>query len=463
MAEKKSEWYKSLGREIGKNSGKFVSNKVFGDGHSTPYRVKIQREKSKEQVKIKELEQEAELGRINLERKKLKQIEKKELEEKNSNKLQDLIDRAVLDGELSSKEKIAIFQVAIELNLSFEEIQTVLQSEIYKINNTKFSDLEEFIDNINYLNVKINILKLKKQDTKLAVKVCERERKALIISLTNPKSKEEVFKFLDFASREIKDKSFSNIIKGKFSNKLSKLWFNKIEEIKSEAILDFEYDSKELSKINRLVDKASDTLGNNLKKSRNIIITASISIFLTIIFIIISSVNSVNKSQQEKIVLNNQITSIKQSLKTNSYIDAKNTISKIYENKADSYPNLILILKNKFKNAIESKNNDISTKVESLNESILGDDAMRLKCQFQFIKLNNKLIELEKLLDKRRYTSVKRGLQKLVWKKVFYDNVRGEEYEESICDKFIDSKRSINMQLPQKYRTSINHPFSIFK
>jgi hypothetical protein len=124
---------------------------------------------------------------------------------------------------------------------------------------------------------------------------------------------------------------------------------------------------------------------------------------------------------------------------------------------------LILILKNKFKNAIESKNNDISTKVESLSESILGDDAMRLKCQFQFIKLNNKLLELEKLLDKRRYTGVKRGLQKLVWQKVFYDDVIGEEYEESICDKFIYSKRSINMQLPQKYRTRIDHPFSIFK
>ena len=88
---------------------------------------------------------------------------------------------------------------------------------------------------------------------------------------------------------------------------------------------------------------------------------------------------------------------------------------------------------------------------------------MRLKCQFQFIKLNNKLLELEKLLDKRRYTSVKRGLQKLVWQKVFYDNVRGEEYEESICDKFIYSQRSINMKLPEKYRTRIDHPFSFFK
>ncbi|MGL5980809.1 MAG: hypothetical protein ACRCZY_08055 [Phocaeicola sp.] len=29
---------KSFTREIGKNTGKWVSNIVFGDGHSTPYR-----------------------------------------------------------------------------------------------------------------------------------------------------------------------------------------------------------------------------------------------------------------------------------------------------------------------------------------------------------------------------------------------------------------------------------------
>lgn len=45
---------KSFSREIGKNTGKWVSNKVFKDGHSTPYRVKIQREKLKvEQEKVK--------------------------------------------------------------------------------------------------------------------------------------------------------------------------------------------------------------------------------------------------------------------------------------------------------------------------------------------------------------------------------------------------------------------------
>lgn len=38
----------SFKREIGKNAGKWVSNKVFGDGHSTPHRVNINSSKKSE-------------------------------------------------------------------------------------------------------------------------------------------------------------------------------------------------------------------------------------------------------------------------------------------------------------------------------------------------------------------------------------------------------------------------------
>ena len=35
----------SFKREIGKNTGKWVSNKIFGDGHSTPHRVSVKVQK----------------------------------------------------------------------------------------------------------------------------------------------------------------------------------------------------------------------------------------------------------------------------------------------------------------------------------------------------------------------------------------------------------------------------------
>ena len=43
---------KSFSRELGKNSGKWVSNKLFGDSWSTPHRIVIQnreREERKQQ------------------------------------------------------------------------------------------------------------------------------------------------------------------------------------------------------------------------------------------------------------------------------------------------------------------------------------------------------------------------------------------------------------------------------
>lgn len=49
-----SRFLNSFNRELGKNSGKWISNKVFGDGHATPHKVIIQREQYKiEEKKLK--------------------------------------------------------------------------------------------------------------------------------------------------------------------------------------------------------------------------------------------------------------------------------------------------------------------------------------------------------------------------------------------------------------------------
>ena len=55
---------KSLGRELGKNTGKFVSNKVFGDKWSTPYRVSATVEVEKFKASQAKIEAEAEFNRI---------------------------------------------------------------------------------------------------------------------------------------------------------------------------------------------------------------------------------------------------------------------------------------------------------------------------------------------------------------------------------------------------------------
>ena len=45
-----SNFGKSLTRELGKNTGKWVSNKVFGDGHATPHKIIHAREREKARV-----------------------------------------------------------------------------------------------------------------------------------------------------------------------------------------------------------------------------------------------------------------------------------------------------------------------------------------------------------------------------------------------------------------------------
>ena len=95
---------KSITREVGKNTGKWISNKIFGDGHSTPHRVKVTRggssrsrsstskrsyasvekEKVKANLRRDEMEHQKELERVKAEAKKSDRVRLKELEHKNS-------------------------------------------------------------------------------------------------------------------------------------------------------------------------------------------------------------------------------------------------------------------------------------------------------------------------------------------------------------------------------------------
>ena len=75
---------KSLSRELGKNTGKYISNKVFGTGHSSPHRVmieRVERKKQREEAREYKLRQkEIEVERRARER-ALKNAEKRRQEE----------------------------------------------------------------------------------------------------------------------------------------------------------------------------------------------------------------------------------------------------------------------------------------------------------------------------------------------------------------------------------------------
>jgi hypothetical protein len=78
MSRRKNTGLNAFKREVGKNTGKAVSNWIFGDAHSTPYRVKIQREKTKQIEKEAELNEQKELGNLEKEiQKKIHQLSQK--------------------------------------------------------------------------------------------------------------------------------------------------------------------------------------------------------------------------------------------------------------------------------------------------------------------------------------------------------------------------------------------------
>ena len=80
---------KSFTREIGKNTGKWVSNKVFGDGHATPHKIihARQREKARnereEARNFREHQKQLERDRKSV-KKNMLNVKKKWLKEKNS-------------------------------------------------------------------------------------------------------------------------------------------------------------------------------------------------------------------------------------------------------------------------------------------------------------------------------------------------------------------------------------------
>lgn len=78
---------KTFTREIGKNTGKWVSNKVFGDGHATPYRfvssgekkanINLKIEEQKAKTEAKKYETELEILEQKLSFKREEKIERK--------------------------------------------------------------------------------------------------------------------------------------------------------------------------------------------------------------------------------------------------------------------------------------------------------------------------------------------------------------------------------------------------
>src|SRR5688572_18004153 len=100
-------FFRSFKREVGKNTGKWISNKIFGDGHSTPIKIireqknvelNQQKKEFKEKIKFEE---------------KLVELEQKKLLNNKTNLLAEKRN-SVLEKELPN-DKNELFNFALNL------------------------------------------------------------------------------------------------------------------------------------------------------------------------------------------------------------------------------------------------------------------------------------------------------------------------------------------------------------
>ncbi|HAP68899.1 MAG TPA: hypothetical protein DCR04_04105 [Flavobacteriales bacterium] len=91
----------SLKRELGKNTGRWVSNKVFGDGHASKHKVTIQRERDERKVEREAVRREKECNREQL--REQREIERGQREIEKDRKRQEVEDRK--QQRLNAKEQ----------------------------------------------------------------------------------------------------------------------------------------------------------------------------------------------------------------------------------------------------------------------------------------------------------------------------------------------------------------------
>ncbi len=83
-----------------------------------------------------------------------------------------------------------------------------------------------------------------------------------------------------------------------------------------------------------------------------------------------------------------------------------------------------------------------------------------IKSKIQLANLVAKLNTIEPLLEKKKYSKIKLELNKLVWKKISTE-YSTTSIERDIYKTFLQKKEAINNQLPEKYKVKIRSEYSL--
>lgn len=117
-------------------------------------------------------------------------------------KLEQLIDAALADGELTQKEKQVLFKKAQEMGIDLDEFEMVLDARLVKKNNTQNVLKSENNSSVSKLQKEISII-ISNNDNK-------EKREAKIKNFPIPNTKDDLFNFVTFSLSKISDDSSSD-------------------------------------------------------------------------------------------------------------------------------------------------------------------------------------------------------------------------------------------------------------
>lgn len=104
-----------------------------------------------------------------------------------------------------------------------------------------------------------------------------------------------------------------------------------------------------------------------------------------------------------------------------------------------------------------NKLNDAKLIIKSLKAD---ESIVIVKSKIQLSELTTKLNILEPLLEKKEYSKIKLELDKIVWKKISTE-FSTESVERDIYKTFLQKKEAINNQLPEKFKVEVGSEYSL--
>jgi hypothetical protein len=150
-----SVYLNSVKRELGKNTGKFISNKLFGSGHATPIRVTVDKNNESRRKEKEAIKKQRDFEKNKLEREKMRLQEKKlKLQYKERRVIANAKEQKRLEKEEQEQLKQALIDSnAEELSASLNYLQAI--QDIHKVEPSEH-DLDQYILNENHNEYIVN-------------------------------------------------------------------------------------------------------------------------------------------------------------------------------------------------------------------------------------------------------------------------------------------------------------------